>query len=35
MNNAKDPATARAFRDFVLSASGRTVLERYGFFLPE
>lgn len=31
----KEPATARAFRDFVLSDHGRTVLQRCGFSLPD
>jgi len=30
----KDSAAARAFRDFLLSADGRSILKRYGFFLP-
>lgn len=28
---ARDPAAARAFRDFVLSAEGQAILARYGF----
>lgn len=35
LKRAKDPESARAFREFVLSKSGRAVLKRYGFFLPE
>ncbi len=31
----REPAVARAFRDFVLSPPGRSVLQRYGFSLPE
>jgi molybdate transport system substrate-binding protein len=34
LNWTKDPAGARALRDFVLGAHGREVLKRYGFFLP-
>jgi len=30
----KDSPAARAFRDFLLSATGRDILKRYGFFLP-
>jgi ABC-type molybdate transport system substrate-binding protein len=29
----KDSAGARAFRDYVLSPAGRSILKRYGFFL--
>ena len=32
---ARDPAAAKAFRDFVLASEGRSVLERYGFYLPK
>lgn len=32
---SKEPAEARAFRDFVLAEQGRAVLKRHGFFLPE
>ncbi len=32
---ARDPAAARAFREFVLGPSGREVLKTYGFGLPE
>lgn len=32
---ARDTAAARAVRDVLLGAPGRTVLARYGFFLPE
>ncbi len=35
LNWTKEPAAARAFRDFVLGEHGREVLKRYGFFLPE
>jgi molybdate transport system substrate-binding protein len=31
---ARDPAAARAFRDFLLGPQGRAILERYGFELP-
>lgn len=31
---AADPATARAFLDFVLGPDGRAILEGYGFLLP-
>jgi molybdate transport system substrate-binding protein len=31
----REPVAARAFRDFILGESGRAVLKRYGFFLPE
>ena len=31
---AKDPAAARTLRDFVIGEQGRTVLRRYGFFVP-
>lgn len=31
---AKDPAAARSFREHVLSAEGRAILKRWGFFLP-
>lgn len=31
----KSPEEAKAFRDFVLGAEGRAVLDRFGFFLPE
>jgi molybdate transport system substrate-binding protein len=32
---AKDPPAAKSLRDFVLAEQGRTILRRYGFFLPE
>lgn len=32
---AKEAEAARAFRNFVLGEHGRTVLKRYGFFLPK
>ena len=32
---AKDIDAARQLRDFMVSAEGRAILERYGFFLPE
>jgi molybdate transport system substrate-binding protein len=32
---AKDPDAARALRTFLTGADGRSVLKRYGFFLPE
>jgi molybdate transport system substrate-binding protein len=35
LNWTKEPAAARAFRNFVLDQHGREVLKRYGFFLPE
>lgn len=35
LNYTKAPEAARAFRDFVLGEHGRTVLKRFGFFLPE
>jgi molybdate transport system substrate-binding protein len=35
LNYTKDAAAARAFRDFVLGKHGRSMLKRYGFFLPE
>jgi molybdate transport system substrate-binding protein len=35
LNWTKEAAAARAFRDFVLGEHGRTVLKRYGFYLPE
>jgi molybdate transport system substrate-binding protein len=35
LNWAADLAAARSFRQFVLSADGRAILERYGFFLPQ
>ena len=31
---AKDPALARAFRDYVQGQHGRAILKRWGFFLP-
>jgi molybdate transport system substrate-binding protein len=31
----KEAVAARAFRDFVLGAPGRAVLDRYGFLLPD
>jgi molybdate transport system substrate-binding protein len=30
----KNPAAARQFREFVLSAAGKNILRRYGFFMP-
>ncbi len=35
LNWAKDRTAARAFCDFVLGESGRVVLKRYGFFMPD
>ncbi len=35
LNYTKDAKAARVFRDFVLDEHGRTVLKRFGFFLPE
>lgn len=35
LRTTRSPAEAKAFRDFVLGAEGRAVLERFGFFLPE
>jgi ABC-type molybdate transport system substrate-binding protein len=35
LDAAADPAAATAFLDFVLGPEGRTVLDRYGFLLPE
>ena len=35
LKSSKNLETARAFRDFVLGAHGREVLEHYGFHLPE
>jgi molybdate transport system substrate-binding protein len=32
---AADAASAWSFRAFIISADGRAVLKRYGFFLPE
>lgn len=32
---ARHPEAAKSVRDFVLAESGRAVLKRYGFFLPE
>ena len=34
MKGAKDVLAARAFRDLVLGPAGRSVLKRYGFFVP-
>ena len=34
LSAAKDPAAARAVKDFLLSAQGRATLKRYGFFSP-
>ena len=34
LNWTNDADASRAFRDFVLGEHGRTVLKRYGFFLP-
>jgi molybdate transport system substrate-binding protein len=34
LKTTKSPELARAFRDFVLAAEGRVVLDRFGFFLP-
>lgn len=34
MSAAKDPAAARAVKDFLVSAQGRATLKRYGFFSP-
>jgi molybdate transport system substrate-binding protein len=35
LNWTKEAEAARAFRDFVLGEHGRSVLKRYGFYLPE
>jgi molybdate transport system substrate-binding protein len=35
LKTTREPAAARIFRDFVLGTSGRDVLQRWGFFLPE
>jgi molybdate transport system substrate-binding protein len=35
LEGTTDVNAARAFRAFVLSAEGRAILERYGFFLPK
>lgn len=35
LESTKEPAAARAFRDFVLGEHGRDVLKRYGFFPPQ
>jgi molybdate transport system substrate-binding protein len=35
LSAARDPAAAAAFLDFVLGPDGRTVLDGYGFLLPE
>ncbi len=35
LNWTKEPAAARAFRDFVLDRHGREVLKRFGYLLPE
>ena len=35
LSAARDPAAAAAFLDFVLGPDGRTVLDRYGFLLPD
>ena len=35
MEWTKEPAAARAFRDFALGRHGRELLKRYAFFLPE
>ena len=35
LKSTKNLEAARAFRDFVLGADGREVLEKYGFSLPE
>ena len=32
---AKNPKLAQEFKAFVLSASGKTILRRYGFFMPD
>jgi molybdate transport system substrate-binding protein len=32
---AKNPKLAQEFKTFVLSASGKTILRRYGFFMPD
>jgi molybdate transport system substrate-binding protein len=31
----KNPKLAQEFKTFVLSASGKTILRRYGFFMPD
>jgi len=35
MNSAADAGAAEAFRDFLLGADGRAILERHGFAAPE
>lgn len=35
LKRTKEPAAARAFRDFLLGEPGRAVLKRHGFHLPE
>lgn len=35
LDAATDPAAAQTFLDFVLGPEGRTVLDRYGFLVPE
>ncbi len=35
LSRTKEVTAARTFRDFVLGESGRRVLARYGYFLPE
>jgi molybdate transport system substrate-binding protein len=35
LKRARDPEAAKTFRDFLLGDSGRAVLKRYGFLLPE
>ncbi|MFL5355904.1 molybdate ABC transporter substrate-binding protein [Archangium sp.] len=34
LKRAEDPELARQFRDFLLGAEGKALLERHGFFLP-
>lgn len=34
LKRAEDPELARQFRDFMLGAEGKAILQRYGFFLP-
>jgi molybdate transport system substrate-binding protein len=35
LSNAKNIQPARLFRAFLLSAEGRAVFKRFGFYLPE
>ncbi len=35
LKRAEEPEAAKTFRAYVLDARGRTILKRYGFFIPE